>query len=162
LWHLFCAPESTAFLITRFCERTKRLPYSARFVSIAVLRLQEDPCDSGATIYGVEDKPSLAPIHYAVLKQSPELLACVELVGDDDLKQILTVIAKRWNNKEEYASVIRRAKDLRSLPVERRLSEMRKWTYSRGQRSYSEARLNRPLTWQEVTEWGICDNAIGS
>jgi hypothetical protein len=127
-----------------------------------VLRPNEKPCESGAAIYGFEDKPKISSVHYAILKQTPELLNSLKLVGDDDLKQILTLIAKLWNGKGQYESVMNRVKDLRSLATERKPIELLKWTYSRGPHKYSEARLNRCLTWHEVAEWKICDNNIGS
>ncbi len=156
-----CKPESTAARIKRFCQQTGRLPHSEQFVSIAVLRPDEKPCESGAAIYGFEDKPNISSIHYAILKQTPELLNSIELVGDDDLKQILTLIANLWDRKDQYESVMRRIKDLRSLPADLKPSELLKWTRSRGPHQYSEARLNRCLSWQEVADWEICDNSLG-
>jgi hypothetical protein len=157
-----CKPESTAALIKSFCRQTSRLPYNDHFVSIAVLRPDEEPCESGAAIYGFEDKPNISSIPYAILKQSPDLLNSIELVGDDDLKQILTLIAKLWNGKDQYESLMKRVKDLRSLPTDRKPGELLKWTYSRGPHKYSEARLNRCLTWQEVAKWSDCDNSVGN
>src|SRR5260370_30930096 len=124
-----CKPESTAALIKSFCQKTSRLPYSDHFVSIAVLRPDEKPCESGAAIYGFEDKPNISAIHYATLKCTPELLNSIELVGDDDLKQILTLIAKVWNSNGQYESIMNRVRNLRSVPTERKPSELLKWTY---------------------------------
>jgi hypothetical protein len=155
-----CKRESTAPIILRFCKGTGSLPYSVEFVSIAVLRSDENPCDSGAAIYGLEDSLSVSSLHYAVLKQTPEVLADIALVGDDDLKQILTLVSTRWENKEQYASVMGRVQDLRAFLPERKPSEMLRWTYHRGQHDYSEARLNRCLNWREVAEWGSCDSCV--
>jgi hypothetical protein len=156
-----CKPDSTAARIKKFCQQTGRLPYSEQFVSIAVLRPDEKPCKSGAAIYALEDKPSISSLHYAVLKQTPELLNSIELVGDDDLKQILTLIADLWDRRDQYESVMSRIQDLRSLPADLRPTELLKWTYSRGPHAYSEARLNRCLGSQEVADWEICDNILG-
>ena len=156
-----CKPESTAAAIEKFCREKRRLRYSRSFVSMAVLRLDENPCQSGAAIYALENQHRLSRLDYAILDQTPELLLSIDLVGDDDLKQILTRIAKLWANHDQYESMMRRVQDLSSLPAELRARELHDWTGRRGPHGYSEARLNRPLNWQEVAEWGVCDEGIG-
>jgi hypothetical protein len=156
-----CNPESTAADIEKFCKEKRRLRYSRSFVSMAVLRLHENPCLSGAAIYAFENQRGLSPLDYAILDQTPELLVSVDLVGDDDLKQILTRIAKLWANHDQYESMMHRVQDLSCFPPELRPRELHDWTGRRGPHGYSEARLNRPLKWQEVVQWGVCDKGIG-
>lgn len=51
-----CRREPYADGMEKFSKKTKQLPYSCKFVSIAVLRADEDICDSAASIYGNADE----------------------------------------------------------------------------------------------------------
>ncbi len=84
---------------------------------MAVLRLHLNPCQSGAAIYAFENQSSLSPLDYAILDQTPALLGSIDLVGDDDLKQILTRIAKFWGNHDQYKSMMHRVQDLSLFPT---------------------------------------------
>jgi len=65
-----CKPESTAADIEKFCREKRRLRYSRSFVSMAVLRLHENPCQSGAAIYAFENQRSLSPLDYGFPQDS--------------------------------------------------------------------------------------------
>jgi hypothetical protein len=120
-----------------------------------VLRLGEEICESAASIYG-ENHPSDKPV-YAVLKNTRKLLANIEIVGDDDVRQILTQIAKRWKNGVPYGPLLNRIDNLAKLTNEEKCRKMRKRTFDRGRHGYTEARLNRCLELAEVKSWGVCD-----
>lgn len=150
-----CKREPFADGMIDFSKKMKKLPYCDRFVSIAVLREGEKICESAASIYG--DTPCVGNPVYAVLKITRKLLKKIEIVGDDDVRQLFTQIAKRWKSKDPYDSLLKRLDNLKTLTAEQKLRKLRKRTFNRGQHKYTEARLNRCLKFAEVKSWGICD-----
>jgi hypothetical protein len=150
-----CQREPFADGMMEFSKKTKKLPYGVKFVSITVLREGEEICQSAASIYG-DNSCGGSPI-YAVLKITRKLLEKIEVVGDDDVRQTFTEIAKRWKSKAPYDSLLKRIDDLRTLTAEQKLRRLRKRTFNRGQHKYTEARLNRALMLLEVKSWGKCD-----
>jgi hypothetical protein len=150
-----CEREPFADGMMAFSKKIKKLPYSDTFVSIAVLREGEKICQSAASIYG-DNALGGKPV-YAVLKITRRLLQKTEIVGDDDVRQIFTQIAKRWRNKTPYDSLLKQIDNLKALTAEQKLIKLRKRTFNRGQHKYTEARLNRPLKFAEVKSWDICN-----
>src|SRR5271165_4762696 len=150
-----CRREPFADGMSEFSRKTGKLPYSDKFVAITVLRFDEEICESTASIYGERhagDKPV-----YAVLKNSRRLLADIEIVGDDDVRQIFTQIARRWKIREPYGSLLNRIDNLAKLTPEEKCRKMRERTFDRGHHEYTEARLNRCLELAEVKSWGVCE-----
>jgi hypothetical protein len=154
-------PESNASRIQRFCKTTGLFRYSKAFVSIAVLPSDEDPCNSGAAIYTIENGSNLSHLDFAVLPLAKELLDSIEIVGNDDLKQVLNLIAGLWEKGQSYESELPRIKNLSLMNREDKHEATFALTRHRGQHNYSEARLNRALELKEVADWGTCDTRIG-
>jgi hypothetical protein len=150
----FCGkPEQTAAVIRNFCARTKALVYPEHYVSVAVIRSDERICSSGAAIYA-QSLNSLA-VKYVVLKQSVLLDVCA--VGNDDLLQLMTKIAKTWEAKQGNWKFLMR--DVRNLVGESIASKeqlLLSATRNRGRHDYSEARLNRCIDQSDVEAWGDC------
>lgn len=150
-----CKREPFADGMIEFSRKMKKLPYCGTFVSIAVLREGEKICQSAASIYG--DNPRAGKPVYAVLRITRKLLNKIEIVGDDDVRQLFTQIAKRWKNKTPYDSLLKRIDNLKRLTAEQKVRKLRKRTFNRGQHKYTEARLNRKLKRAEVKSWGTCE-----
>lgn len=150
----FCGEvESSADVIRQFCKQTHALTYPEHYVSAAVIRADEDIRSSGARIYA-ESRNSLA-VRYAVLRDT--VLPNVCAVGNDDLLQLMTKIAKAWRDKTQNWRFLMR--DIRNLIGESTPTkeEMLLWaTRNRGNRDYSEARLNRCIGEDDVHKWGDC------
>jgi hypothetical protein len=150
-----CKREPFADGMMEFARKTKKIPYSDRFVSIAVLREGEAPCGSAVSIYG--ESPSGGKPVYAILKPTTKLLSDIATVGDDDIRQILTQLAKRSKATVPYESLLKRIDNLTDLTIKKKVIAMRKRTFSRGTHDYTEARLNRCLQISEVKSWHECD-----
>ena len=150
-----CKREPFANGIMEFAQKEKKIPYSNRFVSIAVLREGEYPCESAASIYG--ESPSPGKPVYATLRLTRKLLSDITIVGDDDIRQIFTQLAKRWKATVPYESLLNRIDNLIGLTVEDKVIALRKRTLNRGTHDYTEARLNRCLRISEVKSWHECD-----
>lgn len=149
-----CKPEQEASLIERFCSRTRRFPYSRQFVSVAVYRPEEKPCNSRANIYG--DSGALRKNQYVILK--PELvLDRIEVVACDDFLQVATDIATRWKNRHLYDAKMRQIRDLRQLTPEQKLEALVWATRNRNTHGYAEARLSGSLLYEDVGSWETCD-----
>lgn len=148
-----CEPESEASLIKSFCCSTRKFAYSEPFVSIAVYRPEEDIWASAATIYG--DSTALRKNCYVILK-ADRVLPDIDTAAQDDFRQLAVQVAKRWKNREPYDSLLRQVEDLRTMTAEQKADALFLSTLSRGQHGYSEARLNRCLTPEDVQDWRPC------
>ena len=148
-----CKPESGMHLVKSFCQSTGKLVYSEPFVSIAVYRLGESICDSPAAIYG--ESGATKKNCYVILKAS-SVLSHIDVAARDDFKHLAVQIAKRWNQNTPRDSLLRQLKDLRGMTAKEKMTALVWSTRSRGQYGYSEARLNRCLTADDVCDWCHC------
>jgi hypothetical protein len=149
-----CRPEENAAKLKAICA-AEVLPYPEPFVSIAVLHDDELPCDSHAHIYGLAAE--LSALHFAILKTSDDVLNSIELVSNNDLKQRMNEMADRRRRHQPYGSLRKHVRDLRTLSTEQKFKEILGLSGVRGSHGYTEARLNRKLTLDDVVDWGTCD-----
>ena len=147
--------EVPAARITRFCKK-ERLPYPAKFVSVTVLRSGEDICDSPARMYGHDGNP-FERTRYAVLKMNERVLRNLDIVGRDDLLQLLTEMADRLKRNQPFDSLRKMLRDLRGMNLVQKRKALLWATMDRRTHGYSEARLSRELTADDVEQWGRCD-----
>lgn len=78
-----CKPESIRARAKVFAKAKDHFSYPEPFVSLAVLRDNEDICNSGAYVYAHESKGGAA-LDFALVKCSETVLGSIDLVGDDD------------------------------------------------------------------------------
>lgn len=151
-----CESEPSAARIIEFCRRTGKLPYSRKFVSLAVIGAGENICESEARMYG-DDSNILGKTRYGIINTDQAVLESIDIVGRNDLRQLLTQLADRWKQQSPSDSLLRQVKDLRGKSIEQKWRALRWSTTGRGSHGYSEARLNRCLTLDDVCRWGECD-----
>jgi len=144
----FCSErEYSAARIGKFC-RKKHLPYGEKFVCAAILAPRESICDCPARIYGS---------HYVLLKNSESVLRSIGMVARDDLLQLLTNMATRFEQNAPDDSLRRKVRDLRERNTRQKLTDLLWATKEHGTHGYSEARLSRCITWEDVASCGKCD-----
>jgi hypothetical protein len=148
-----CKPEPGMDLVKSFCHSTGKLRYSEPFVCIAVYRTGEEICSPPATVYG--DSTATKKNCYVILKNE-RVLNDIDTAAQDDFKQLALQMAKRWKNGTPNDSLLRQMKDLRGMTAEQKIIELLWSTQSRGQHGYSEARLSRCLTVDDVVNWFHC------
>lgn len=156
--HKFCCnPDPQAAQIEAFCRGTGHFVYSRTFVSIAVVGPNENICESVALMYGDadDDDDVFQKPQCAVLK--PEVICNIDMVGRDDLRQLLTEMANRWGRNHSVESHLGRARNLRPLSAAEKWEALLWATMERGSHGYSEARLNRCITSDDVDHWEECD-----
>jgi len=151
-----CKPEQEANRIEEFSRRTRKLPYSRKFVSIAVIGPNEDICKSSARIYGDDYDGLEERTDYAVLKTSDSVIDFIDIAGRDDLRQLLSQISDKWKRSALYDSMLRMVRNMSSMDRSQKLDALRWATVHSGNHDYSEARLNRCLTADDVARWGSC------
>jgi hypothetical protein len=152
-----CESEQEASRIEEFSRRSGKLPYSRTFVSIAVIGPNEDICKSAARIYGDDYDGLERRTQYAILKTDDSVLNYINIAGRDDLRQLLSQISDKWKRGELYDSMLRMAKDMRSMNRSQKLEALCWATVHSGNHGYSEARLNRCMTADDVADWESCD-----
>jgi hypothetical protein len=148
-----CRPEAdTRSTVGNFCNRnrSKYFAYAEPFVSIAVLHESEDICSSTATTYGL-GKDLRSP-HFVVLDW--DLVSdSIDLAADGDLKDFTYWISREGPS---FRSHLRQIRDLRKRTANEKREIMLDLARNRSSH-YTEARLNRCLTWDEVEDSGRCD-----
>jgi hypothetical protein len=148
-----CRPEAdTRSTVKNFCSRNrnKYFAYPEPFVSIAVLHDAKDICSSAAAVYGL-GKDLRSP-HYVILIWD-SVCDWIDLAADGDLKNITYWISKGGSS---MGSHLRQIRDVRQKTADEKRDIMRALARSRTS-LYTEARLNRPLSWNEVENSGYCD-----
>jgi hypothetical protein len=150
-----CRSEPGASLLEEFSRSTVKFLYSRTFVSIAVLRQGEKPCESSAAIYG--NGQLLVNAVYAILNIKLDRVLCdIEVVAPDDYLQTATELARRWKRGTPYESQLATIQRLRGLTRGEKLVALLRSTRDRGLHGYSEARLFRCLGDKDVESWGRC------
>jgi len=152
-----CKSEQEASRIEDFSRRMRKLPYSRKFVSIAVIGPNEEICKSAARIYGDDYNGLDRRTEYAILKTGDSVIDFINIAGRDDLRQLLSQISDRWKRHDLYDSLLRMTKDMRQMTRSEKLKALRWATVHSGNHDYSEARLNRCITADDVACWGSCD-----
>lgn len=141
-----CEPENESDLICKFCSRQESpIPYGWPFVSIAVCYTTEDPRNSAAYVYGIDDSPnSLSAGHTIILKNEiviPDLM----VVCTADFKTTAWNAAKRQNAGEQIGSYIKQFRVLAGKTVEEKTRTLIEPRRDSDSGEYPEARLHRHI-----------------